>query len=416
MKKITLLTLFITLTSIAFSQAKTHYIKGEQYLDAEDYTNAAAEYIKAGDKINELENDYQGVLVYNLIVSCVNMAYELSPNNIDLVKERLITATKWMDKLAFYDRNDQFSENDIIELEGYLINAIEATGNNYYLMAITKEPYNKEYLNKAIDLINYSIKLAPDKAFGYTIKGCCYDILEDFKSSKPNLEKSIKIYENAPYNNHDETLNISNVYMYMARLTFDEKQGGSKKDTEKALNYLAKGMEVIEVEFKLVPPELKEAARVVYNSNKNLMATMESIIIMGTKDNPEEALESAKRVLENDSNHYFALFTCGIAYIESDFDMATSYFKKNILLDSSKKEGYFGMGLAHLAKADRLAEERGNHKNEIVFNREEGLKYIEKAHSLAPSNKLIIETLIKIYDRLGEKEKEEHYKTLLKEL
>ena len=147
-----------------------------------------------------------------------------------------------------------------------------------------------------------------------------------------------------------------------------------------------------------------------------------------TTGNIQEYEVSISKVLEIDPNNYELL--CNLAILNKEkgnYEEATKFINRAIQIDDKNIRGITIAGEILLQPADEILDEMNslgnsrsdykkydelNEKRELVML--EAVTFFEKAFQIDNENQFVITTLYKLYSNLGNEEKYEFYKNLVK--
>ncbi len=137
----------------------------------------------------------------------------------------------------------------------------------------------------------------------------------------------------------------------------------------------------------------------------------------------QQAIDVLKGVLAADPNNYDYLMAYG-GVLETDYPLvADSVYRKAISVNPERSEAYHNLAGIYILRGMRLdqegdqatdAEKKQQLKATANESYQTALPWMEKAHAKNPQDQSALRTLVSLCARLGLKEQETAYKSLIK--
>jgi tetratricopeptide (TPR) repeat protein len=325
-------------------------------------------------------------------------------------------------KLLDYEKNTkQKYTNEIGGLANELIQKVaEIAQNDYQQATVTKAPADYAKAAKGFEQV---YALSPQDTSFLDNAALLYFFGEEYDASKEAYQKLLDL----------NYTGISTVYKATNKETGKEDTFGSKKDMDLQIKL---GL------YENPREELKESRRSnifknyaqSYVKQENYDKALE-IISKGREEFPDSyALlideanvyykkgdnvgftERLQKAIELNPTEPTLYYNVGVMNMDQKkIDEAISYFKKAIELKPDYVDAYNNIGAAIIEKTEPIIEEMNKSLSDFdkydklqaqqleIYR--EALPYYEKAHELDGENISVIQTLIGLYENLGEDEK-----------
>ena len=228
----------------------------------------------------------------------------------------------------------------------------EKTGGNIHLQ--------EGRFDRAIEQYRKALEKYPKDSDLYVAIGAAYFMKKNFKEAVSNFEKAESMNPEALDGEVNQYEGLLNTRYLKWQIYYNGAVEYTKENPEKAMELAKKSLDV----------EDSEKVSQSYNLLANIMLNVDKV---------KEAQDFLTKAIEADKNNVEAYMTMGHYYLsERKSDEALKYFNEVLKIDSTKIQVYELIGQAHLLKGDH----------------DEAIKSLEKALSISKNDPTILYNLM----------------------
>lgn len=249
------------------------------------------------------------------------------------------------------------------------------------------EDSSMNFYDRSVKEYNDAILLEPDSGDTYKNLAFVYLVTQRNEDAIKPLQKLIDLDQAEEGYQY-----LGEVYVSLATNSMNEfRSSGDKADSSMAMDYYTKTITLL------------DEGLAKYPDNSDMLTSRFNAYIGA--DRMDEALSSAKALVEKDPGNKFSHYNYGVVLLKlGNFEEAEKEFQKAVDLDPEYENAIYNLGVTYVSwgtAMNKEAEKQGLISEDYKKKYQAALPYLESVVEKDPTNVAIWELLGKVYGVLG---------------